>query len=103
MIRYKKRYFLAIYLKDFSGYSFSRFINDYFLHEDPLLFFMSKFSILKTQINKGKVFFIFKVANKYKYAVIFILSRLGGIVTLKNSGSIKKIKRELEIWSRLEM
>ena len=98
-MRYKKRYFLL----ELDGVSnpedFEKQLYSTLNRIEPFLSIRSNFRVIRdlTKTDDYKTFGVIAVNNEYKYRVIFSLSLISkfyksNLLTIMNSGNIKKIK-----------
>ena len=98
-MRYKKRYFLVELDGVNSAEEFERQLYSTINKVEPFLAIRSNFRIIKdfTKTGENKTYGVLAVNNEYKYRVIFSLSLISkfykaNLLTITNSGNIKKIK-----------
>lgn len=100
-MRQKRRYILLLLSGVESENEFESMLFQTIIKLDPLLPVKGNFRVVKELTRETEDGFIgvISIANKYKYEVVFLLSLIGkfyksNLLTLKSSGSLKKIKEE---------
>ena len=102
-MRPKKRYFLVKVTNINNIEDFSKIIYNTLNKYDKFINIKANFRIVKDiyKINNNDIIGVIRIDNKYKYEVVCYLSLMiresrSSFITLKNSGSIKKIKMEVK-------
>lgn len=102
MMRHKKRYILAEIPSADSIEKFRELVYSTVNKFEPTLGIRSSLKVMDDVYlkRKGGLLGVIRVGNKYKYQVIFTLSLMErafpfNLITLSNSGSLKKLKGRL--------
>lgn len=102
-MRQKRRYVLLLLSGVGDESEFESRLFQTIVKLDPLLPIKGNFRVVKglTKPVEGGVMGVISVANSYKYDAVFLLSLVGkfyksNVLTLKSSGSLKRLKKEEE-------